>query len=114
MSSFDDLLAADAGFFVDPDNGGETVEYTPPGGVASDIDISIVRGALRVTDEASKIFTMKLDIEAINSATDGIDSAACVGGILKIAPRRGQTPVSITIRQENIVGHDAGMIRLSF
>jgi hypothetical protein len=116
MGAFDDLLASDAGFFVATDNGGETVEYTPLGGVPRNININVVRGAPRETPEANKVFGARLDIEAINSVSTGISVSATdtIGGILKVAERRGQTPKSFTIRHENIVSQDAGMLRLSF
>jgi hypothetical protein len=116
MGAFDDLLVSDASFFVAVDNGGETVEYTPRDGVARNININVVRGAPRQTPEAATIFAARLDIEAINSVSTGISVSATdtIGGVLKVAERRGQTPKSFTIRHENVISQDAGMLRLSF
>src|SRR4051812_18048397 len=117
MGDFDDLLAADAGFFVSADNGGELIQALAPGGVSRDVYGNIMRRGPRLTPEAAKVYAMKIDVEVINNAVTGVSAAATdlIGTVLRIQERAGQAArKDFTNRHESIVKQDAGMIYLSF
>lgn len=109
---FDTTLAAAAPALVFPVMG-ESITYTPSGGSPRTITALVDRNPLEELSELGAVLVPAVEIEVLDNATTGIDSATLnVGGdTVTVALWPGKTPVVLPITFR-FASQDDGLIRV--
>lgn len=102
--------AAEAGVFLDADEFGETISYTPYGGVARDIVAIVDRGQAAPLPNAPQAVRPSIVVTVSNSATLGIlaSSMDTARDIVSVARRIGGS--AETMRIARVVWQDDAML----
>ena len=104
-------INTDAAIFTRVDDFGETITYTPRGGVPVQIPAVVRReGPTREREAFLNIKPGELFVHIRRHATLGRPSIDTGGDTVTVARRPGETPIELMVRR--VIGADSGMWRL--